>query len=190
MQAVSDFMHQLGTRRALISLFLVTLFFGVFTAKDTFTSSTQKAQAGNCFAMDEHWKMRAGSVPLDVGRAHFGATICLGDDGTIDSVSPFLNGGIEGVGTPAGFQWDNQGAWIVKQTDTYVEVRGQAKLKECLPGLADVVCSLTTTQSFKLRYTPQYGPYVPGTEPGVWASSRFCSLTGCSSWSSTGFIRQ
>lgn len=178
MQAVSDFMDRLGTRRAIISLFLVVVFFGIFTAQNTFTSSTQKAQAGNCFTQSQQWKLRGGSVPLDIGRAHFGATICLGSDGTIDSVSPFLNGGIEGAGTPAGFDFSNQGAWIHRQTDTYVEVRGRSQVKECLPGLRNVVCSLTDTETYTLRYTPQYGPYVPGTEPGIFTSSRTCTAGG------------
>lgn len=190
MQALSNFLHELGTRRAIISTFIVLLIFGAVTAKDTFSSSTPQAQAGNCFAQEKSWNIKGGDVGPTVATARFGATICLGDDGTIDSVSPYLHGGVEGLGTPAGFVWDNQGAWIVKQTDTHVEVRGQAKLKECLPGLADVVCSLTTTQKFVLRYTPQYGPYLPGTEPGIWASSRFCSMTGCAPWTSGSFVEK
>jgi hypothetical protein len=93
-------------------------------------------------------------------------------------VSPFLNGGIEGAGTPAGFDFSNQGAWVSRQTATYVEVKAQSKVKECLPGLHTVVCSLTDTETYTLRYTPVYGPYVPGTEPGIFVSSRTCSMSG------------
>lgn len=169
--------HYLGTRRVLTLAFLVLLVSGIFTAKDTSTTSGQKAQAGSCFTNSQSWNLRGGDVPLTIGTARFGATICL-ENGQISSVSPFLNGGIEGAGTPAGFDFSNQGAWIVKQTPTYVEVRGQSKVKACLPGLRNVVCSLTDTENYTLRYTTVYGPYVPGTEPGIFTSSRTCTVGG------------
>src|SRR5690349_11023928 len=142
----------LGARRVLTLGFLVLLVAGIITAKDTSTTSGQKAQAGSCFTQSQSWNLRGGSVPLTIGTARFGATICL-DGGQISSVSPFLNGGIEGAGTPAGFDFSNQGAWVVKQTPTYVEVRGQSKVKGCLPGLRTVLCSLTDTETYTLRYT-------------------------------------
>lgn len=171
------YIDNLGLRRVLTLAFLVVLVVGLFTAKDTFTSSGQKAQAGSCFTQSANWNLHSGKVGITIGTARFGATICL-ENGQISSVSPFLNGGIEGAGTPAGFDFSNQGAWVVRQTANYVDVRGQSKVKECLPGLHTVVCSLTDTETYTLRYYTVYGPYAPGTQPGIFTSSRTCSLSG------------
>lgn len=177
MDHVRTFFYKVGERRFFTAAFLILLLAGVLTATDTVTNTSQKAHAGNCFVDSQGWTLRGGSVPLTIGTASFGATICV-DNGQISGVSPFLNGGTEGAGTPAGFDFDNQGAWVVRQSGTYVEVQGQSKVKECLPGLRNVVCSMTDTERYTLRYSTVYGPYVPGTEPGIFVSSQSCSVFG------------
>lgn len=171
--------HRLGYRRLAILALLLVLAVGAITARDTWTTTGQPAQAGVCFTRDATWAMQSGAVPVRYGKVHFGATVCLADDGvTIASVSPFLSGGVEGAGTTAGFSWDNRGAWVQSQARTFAEVRGSAKAKLCLARVLPF-CSLTDTQTFTLRVQTAAGPYRQGTEPGIWASSRTCDATGC-----------
>lgn len=171
------FFEWLGWRRSITGFFLVVLLTGIVTASDTWIVSPPSAQAGNCANHSATWKLRSGTVGPTIGRVHFGATICT-ENGRVTGVSPYLNGGIEGAGTPAGFIFTSLGVWTVRSTGTYVEVHGQSQVKDCIPGARGVVCSLTDTEDYTLRYYSTDGPYSIGTEPGVFPQSRTCHLGG------------
>lgn len=174
---IRGFFERLGKRRTITGIFLVILLTGTVTARDTWVASPPNAQAGSCANHGATWLLRGGRVHTTIGRARFGATICT-ENSRVTGVSPYLNGGIEGSGTPAGYVFTSLGAWTVRSTGTYVEVHGQSQVKDCIPGVRGVVCSLTDTEDYTLRYYSTYGPYRKGTEPGTFARSRTCHLDG------------
>lgn len=140
-------------------------------------SEAEATTAAACRTTDAHWSMEASGIRY--GTSHFGVTVCAQPDGTITSARAFLEGGVEGVGTPTGWLWESRGAWIDRQNRTYVRAVGEAKAKLCLAHYVPL-CSLTETQQFEVRVQTAAGPYADGTEPGgPWARVTWCSMTGC-----------
>lgn len=182
------FFARLGTRRTLTAAFLIAILVGAFTATNTWVVSAPSASAGSCGWHGDNWKLRAGSVALNIGKVEFGATICTDNRGRISSVSPTLGGGIEGAGTYAGFVFDNLGAKVTRQTDTFVEVQGTSKVKSCLPGLKSTLCSLTDTQRYTLRFSAVHGPFLKKDQPGIFTSSKTCQVNG-SCYAGVRFVR-
>jgi len=165
-------------RKIFTGAFLGFLVLASLTAKDTWTGTGSVAQAGQCFTEDAEWHLQSGDVGVQYGRSHFGATICI-QNGKIDSAAAFLNGGVEGAGSTAGYVWESQGAWIESQSDTWVEFRARAKMKLCVAGKYTPICSLTETQTYIGKYSSIAGPHTRDRMPGIHATVEWCSATGC-----------
>lgn len=171
---------------------IVGLVVGIPMGSTTFTRSQQVAQAGTCFARSGVWNMRGaeGGPGWTVGRASFGATICL-TNGEISSVSPWLSGDVEGAGGPAGDVWTvTVAAHVVSQNSHRAVFEGTSTLKECAPLFHSVPCSLTITQSWRGYVDLLYGPYPPGyIANALIPSERWCSKTGCHTDGPSAFVR-
>lgn len=174
---MQTFLDWFSTRRILIIVVLTALTYGVLTAKESWTHTDAPAQAGTCWTEDARYDLWGGDVPATVARVHFGGTICKNDDGTIASVRPILDGGIQGAGG-IGWVFVNGGTWTEEQHGTYARVLGRSTLKLCFGAGNAQVCSPTDTQTYELRVQTTWGPYLPGTEPGIWPSSQTCYLDG------------
>lgn len=190
MRRPADFFHWLGVRRTFTLAFLVALVLGGLTARDTNSAVGQKAQAGSCFSRVAQWGIQGGTGGPNVAKASLGATVCLGDNGAIASVSPFLSGGVEGVGTPFGYVWTPGSAHVITQNSHRAIFGATATLKECAPLGKLSPCSLTDTETFTGYVELMPGPYPPGViGNGFTATKHWCSLTGCISETSAGFVR-
>lgn len=147
---------------------------------------TPTAEAATCVAREGReiggWHIKTGTLDTPtIANARFGATICYDSGARITGVSPYLYIGATSTGASMGVDVENWGAWVSSQTSTYVEVSGRTKYRMCWLKLGVQVCSLTHTQTYRLRWYSVYGPYPSDRMPGIVAYDKWCSLTGCAS---------
>jgi hypothetical protein len=130
------------------------------------------AQAGNCVTKHAEWKFKQGEV-VWVGSERLSVTVCKNSKGQITSASPQLSGGTNGSGDITGFKWENHGAWVSRQSSTFVVVEGRAKLRQCIAKITPI-CGPTDTHRLVLKYSSTTGPYPTHSRPGAWAFSKAC----------------
>lgn len=163
-------------------LLLALLIPGGVASQVVSSPKTSIAEASICKERNATWDLKGSDISTwpTVAKAKFGALICV-DGGRITSVQPFLNISRTSTGVASGFQWDNNGARITKLTSTYVEVVGTAVSRVCYGVSKFQLCSLSTSETYRLRYYSVYGPYPSTAMPGIIGVYRWCSLTGCNS---------
>lgn len=168
-------------RRPLTLLFLLALVIPASVADQVVRSPrTSVADASVCGMRYATWDLKGSDISTwpTVAKANFGAFICT-SAGRITSVTPHLTIARTSVGVSSGFQWDNNGARITALNSVYVEVTGTAVSRICYGVSKFQLCSLSTNETYRLRYYSILGPYPTATQPGIIGVYRWCSLTGC-----------
>jgi hypothetical protein len=165
-------------------LLMLGILFPTLSAVDTSPSigGGSVAQAAICKERYATWDLKGSDISTwpTVAKAKFGALICV-EAGRITSVSPFQTINRTSTGVSAGFTWDNNGARVTRLTSTYVEVTGTATSRVCYGISKFQLCSLTTSETYRMRYYSVYGPYPTSAQPGIIGVYKWCSLTGCTS---------
>lgn len=170
-------------RKPLTLLLLLGLLLpGGVISQVAFSPTTSVAEAATCGTRYATWDLKGSDISTwpTVAQANFGAYICT-SGGRITSVSPHLTINLTSTGRSSGFEWDNNGARVTASAATYVEVTGTAKSRVCYGVSKFQLCSLTTSETYRLRYYSVYGPYPAATQPGIIGVYRWCSATGCHS---------